>query len=61
MLIFRVRLVKVSDGCANLVRIRPSLSHTLLRTAQFTCCNHFHGSRDLLRILYATDLGTNFF
>jgi len=36
-------------------------AHALLCLAHFAGRDHFHGARDLLRVLHALDLGANFF
>ena len=61
VLVLGMRVRQVADHVAQLVGVRPGPAHALLRLAHFARRDHFHGARDLLRVLHALDLGANFF
>src|SRR5690606_32766975 len=59
--VVRVRLRQVADHGADVLGVRARGLHALLRAAQLRGGDHFHGLRDLLRVLHAVDLGADFF
>jgi hypothetical protein len=61
MLVIRIGVAQVADHAANLLRIRASRAHAVLRLAHLARGDHFHRLRDLLRVLEARDLDADFF
>ena len=60
MLVLGRRLRQVGRDDADLVRIRTSRTHAILRLAHLGRGDHLHGLGDLLRVLEALDLAANF-
>ncbi len=60
VLVVRIRVVQVTDHGADLVRVRTSQLHAVLRTTHLARGHHLHGLRDLLSALHTRDLRADF-
>ena len=60
VLVLGVRGADVRDDLPNLLRVRASMPHSLLRLAHLARRDHLHRAGDLLRVLHALDLGADF-
>ena len=60
MLVLGVRFREVRADHTDLVAVRASGKHPVLRLAHLRGRNHFHRLGDLARVLHALDLSANF-